>query len=355
MKVVIFAGGHGTRLWPLSRKNSPKQFEKFFNGKSTLQLALERISPIVGVEDIYISSNKKYQKILEEQAPELPKENFIWEPTRRDLAAAVGLSFFTLKKQGYSGPVAILWADHLMDNVDEFRNALQTAEELVNKNSNRFIYLAEKPRFANHNLGWITVGEKIEEKNDLEIHEFKSWKYRPELEKCKEMFASGKSLWNPGYFVASVDFVIGLYKQFQPAIFDQLNIISKNPKKLSEIYPEIESISFDDAILEHTTPEQAVVIKVNLGWSDPGTLYALKEVRAESEESNVMTGKTYDLGSRDTLVINKDSDKLIATSGLDGMLVINTKDVLLVVHKDDVPNVKKIVGELEAEGLEEYI
>lgn len=355
MKLVIFAGGHGTRLWPLSRKNSPKQFEKLFNGKSTLQLAIDRVQDIFGVENIYISTNEKFADLIKEQLPILPKENIFLEPAKRDLAAAVGLSFMKIHQTGYSGPIAILWADHLMDRVEEFTKALTTGEELIIENPNRFVFLGEHPRFANHNLGWITVGDKINEKNGLPVYEFKSWKYRPELEQCKQMFESGKSFWNPGYFVTSVEFVLGLYREFMPEMHRALKDMVKDPEDISSKYPTLESISFDNAILEKVSPSQAVVLKINMGWSDPGTLYALKEALEESPESNVTKGKTFTLETKDTLVINHEENKLVTTVGLEGMVVINTEDAVIVVHKDDVPKVKVLVDKLKEEGLEEYI
>ncbi len=355
MKLVIFAGGHGTRLWPLSRKNSPKQFEKLFEGKSTLQLAIDRVQDIFGTENIYISTNEKFQTLIQEQLPMLPKENIFLEPEKRDLAAAVGLSFMKISGSGYNGPIAILWADHLMQRVEEFTKALTTGEELIIENPNRFVFLGEHPRFANHNLGWITVGDKINEKNGLSVFEFKNWKYRPELEACKQMFESGKSFWNPGYFVTSVEFVLSLYKELMPEMYKSLREMVKDPEKIKSIYPTLESISFDNAILEKTSPEQAVVLKIDMGWSDPGTLYALKEALQESPEANVTKGKTYELDTKDTLVINNEEDKLVTTVGLDGMVVINTVDAIIVVHKDDVPKVKLLVGELKEHGLEKYI
>lgn len=355
MKILIFAGGHGTRLWPLSRKNSPKQFDPFFNGKSTLQLAIERVRPIASMEDIYISTNKNYKSLVKKQIPDIPDENIILEPERRDLAPAVGLSFIHLKEKNGSEPVAIIWSDHLMDNVNEFRQALKTGEGLIKKSPNRFVYLGEKPRFANHNLGWITVGKAIETIDEMEVLEFISWKYRPELSLCKKMYASGQSFWNPGYFVTSIDFVLGLYKEFVPKMYTQLQEIAQDFSKLDEIYPKMEAISFDDAILERTTPEQAVVLKVNMGWSDPGSLYALKEAIAKTQKDNVSQGRTFEYGTKDSLIINKEDKKLVATANLNGMVVINTEDVLLVVHKDDVPKVKEIVRELDQLDMDEYI
>lgn len=355
MKLIIFAGGHGTRLWPLSRKNSPKQFEKIFNGKSTLQLAVERVQDVFGLENIYISTNEKYERLVKAQVPNLREENIFLEPSRRDLAGAIGLSFMKLEKQGYDGPIAIIWADHLMERVEEFQKALTTAEELITENSQRFVFLAEKPRFANHNLGWITMGKSLDKKNGIPVSEFISWKYRPDLETCKTMFESGNSYWNPGYWVTSVSFVINLYKEHMSEMYAKLSEIIKYPKRIRKLYDELESISFDNAIVEKAKPEQAIVLRVDLGWSDPGTLYAMKEALQESPESNVTLGNTVDLGSTDSMIYNTEEKKLVTTIGLDGMVVINTKDALIVVHKDNVPRVKELVEKLEKDGFEENI
>jgi mannose-1-phosphate guanylyltransferase len=232
---------------------------------------------------------------------------------------------------------------------------LQAGDKLIQQDPNRFIFLGEKPRFPNHNLGWITVGEKLDTQDGFPVLKFKSWKYRPDLELCKKMFSSGKSLWNPGYFITSVDFVIDLYKKHKPEMYTALQEIVDKPEKMDDMYPALESISFDDAIVEKTSPEQAIVLAVDMGWSEPGTLYALKEALQASKEANVTKGKTYELDTKDSLIFNFEDDKLVATVGLDGFVVINMKDALIVVHKDDVPKVKKLVNKLEKAGLAEYI
>ena len=355
MKLIIFAGGHGTRLWPLSRKNTPKQFESLFEGKSTLQLAVNRVQDIFGIENIYISSNEQYKKLIFDQIKELPENNFLSEPVKRDQAAAVGLSLMKLKNNGYTGPIAILWADHLMKNVEEFQKALAIGEELINENPNRFIFIGEKPRFPNHNLGWITVGEEITKKNEISVLEFKNWIYRPEIKICKQLFEEGKSYWNPGYFITSVDFVLSLYETKMPDMFQLLEKMGKDSKLIDKLYPTVESISFDDAIVTKTKPEQAVVLSVDMGWSDPGTLYALKEALQKTPAANVSQGNVFNLKSKDCLVINRDEAKLITTIGLEGMIIINTKDAAIIVHKDNVPKVKELVTKLDEKDLRKYI
>lgn len=350
MKLVVFAGGHGTRLWPLSRKNSPKQFEKMFDGKSTLQLTIERIEGQYPVSDIYISTNKQYKDIIREQLPQIPEENLIFEPEKRDLAAAVGLAFMTIKGSGYSGPISILWSDHIMEHVDTFRLALKTAEELIIQDPNRFVFIGEDPRFANENLGWIKIGSQLDRMNEFPIHAFKGWAYRPPLEECKTMFASNTALWNPGYFITSVDFVLDLYKKFHPQMHKDLELMVGDPNKLIELYPKQPAMHFDTAIVEKTDPSQAVVLHAHLGWSDPGTLYALKEALETEREETVKIGKVVSHNCSDSLIYNQNPKQLIATSGLDGFIIVNTPDALLVCPKEEVRFIKDLLEKIELSG-----
>ncbi|MEI7578875.1 MAG: sugar phosphate nucleotidyltransferase [bacterium] len=355
MKAIIFAGGHGTRLWPLSRKNSPKQFEKFINGASTFQQTIKNVAPVIKLSDIYVSTNEKFAPILKEQQPDLPEANFLLEPAKRDLAPAVGLSFLKLQQTGYQGAVAILWSDSVMKKPENFCKALLTGEELIKQNPEQFVFIGENPTFPNHNLGWISVSKEIKHTKDLSIWEFASWVYRPELELCKKLFKSGKAFWNTGYLITSVAYVLSLYQKYQPKMYAELQKIIANPQLLNQIYPTLESISLDDAITHHTSPAAAKVINTDLGWDDPGTLFALKRVLVPERKENATKGETVLLDTTDSLVFNYEENKVVTTIGLDGYVVVNMNDALLIVHKDKVPDVKKMVAELEKQGKEKYV
>lgn len=350
MNIVIFAGGAGTRLWPLSRKNSPKQFTIFKDNQSTLQMAVNRVKNF-GWENIFVATNAEYQTIVEEQIPDLPTGHIMTEPARRDLAAAVGLALFRLKAQGKHGTVAMLWADHFMDKPANFEQALRQGEELIAENSNRFVFLGEKARFANHNLGWIKLGTPLASN----AYAFSAWKYRPEVAECKEMFASHDWVWNTGYFVFDLDFVIGLYQKHQPELSAVLEKMATDETLVARDYHHLPATSFDQAIVEKINADQAVVLKVNLGWSDPGTLYALKEALAASETENFSKGLTVTRNTVDSFVYNEEAKKVVAVIGLEGMVVVNTKDALLVCHKDQVPEIKSLLKDIEDQGLLEYL
>ncbi len=350
MNFLIFAGGAGTRLWPISRSQSPKQFEKLKDDTSTLQMAVERISSL-GLENIYISTNSRYVDLVQKQIPGIPADHIMSEPARRDLAAAVLLGLLRLKHKGISGTVALLWADHFMERPDNFRTALLRAEELIAEDSNRFIFLAEKPRFPNHNLGWIQVGEEITEG----VCTFEGWKYRPHLVECEEMFDSGVWQWNPGYFVADIDFVLGLYQKHQHELYAAVLAMVEGSRNIETEYSSVLASSFDNAIIEKIDQSQAVVLPVDLGWSDPGTLYALKEALQNAPDETVLIGNTYEMDSSDSFIFNDEPDKLVSVIGLKGMIVVNTKDALLVVHKDQVPEIKTLLSKLQEDGKEKYL
>lgn len=346
MKLIIFAGGIGTRLWPLSRQNSPKQFDKIFSGKSTLELAIERVAPVFGYENIFIQTTPQFESIVNKQIVQINKDNIIVEPERRNLAPAVCLTAVELNKRGYKDPVALLWADHLMDNPEEFIQALKTGETLIEDKGDRFIFLGEKPRFANNNLGWIKVGERIDTLDGVDFFSFAGWKYKPTTSECEEMFNSGSYYWNPGYFITSIDFLLEQYKKLAPDIY----------KNVSEgRYNKAEAIHFDRAIIEKVDLSRAVVIKTNMGWSDPGTLYALKEALEKNKQANVTQGEVVTLNSSDSLIYNLEKNKLVTTVGLNGMVIVNTPDALVVVPKEEVVNITKLVKKLKEEGKDKYL
>lgn len=346
MKLVIFAGGIGSRLWPLSRVNSPKQFDQTFSGKSTLQLAIDRIKKSFIIDDIFIQTVSTYEDIIREQIPDLPQENIIIEPCRRNLGPAVCLAALELAKKNYSGSIAILWADHLMTDPEEFINALKIAEELIKENSERFIFLGEKPRFANNNLGWIKTKEELGQKHGHGIFSFGGWKYKPTSKECNKLLESKSAFWNPGYFITSIEFLLEQYKSLAPDIYAQ--VVNGN-------YELAKATHFDRAIIEKIDTQKAVIIATDMGWSDPGTLYALKEALSNSTEENVVQGNVSLLNTSDSLIYNFDKDKIIAVVGLKGIVLVNTVDALVAVAKEEVVNITKLLKQLKEEGQDKYL
>ncbi len=346
MKIIVFAGGIGTRLWPLSRRRLPKQFLKIFKGRSTLQLAIERVADIFGYQDIYLQTTGEFIDLVKKQLPNFLEENIIVEPQRRNVAPAVCLAIWQLNQSGYQGPIAILWADHLMAKVDNFIQVLQFGEQIIQHKLASLVFMAERPRYANNNLGWLKVGAKMGQLWEKPYYKFYGWKYKPSPAECEKMFQSGKYFWNPGYFITSVNFLIRQYKKLAPKIFQA---VSQNN------YSEAPAQSFDRAIIEKISLNQAVVLKTDLGWSDPGTLYALKEVLAKKQSDNVTQGQVYNLNSRDCLVYNLENKKLVVTIGVNGFIIVNTRDVLLVLPKEEVKYLTGLLEELSLAGLEKFL
>lgn len=351
MKVVIFAGGVGTRLWPLSRKHTPKQFEKIIGNKSTLQLAVDRVLPISKPADIFISSGEVYKEILIKQLPQIPKTNFILEPEMRDVGAAVGLVTAIFEKIAPKEPFIILWSDHLVKNESLFRDILQVVSKILKIERNKIVFIGQRSRFPSQNLGWIEFGKKIKKVDGVSVFVFKNLHYRPEVELAEKFHRSLHHAWNPGYFGTTAGFLFSLYKKYAPKMHEKLLEIQKTwgtsnfESTLKAIYPTLEKVSFDNLILEKIETTDGYVVGADLGWSDVGAWESLKEALTKKLDENVSRGKVMVKDSRDSLIFNY-TDQMVVGIDLASTLVINTEDVVLVCPKDSVPKIKKLVESL---------
>ncbi len=353
MKAVIFAGGVGTRLWPLSRKKSPKQFEKVVGDKSTLQLAAERLLPEFQPEDIYVSTGTNYVALVKEQLPFLPEENIIAEPAKRDVGPAVALIMGYLAKKFPHEPVVILWSDHLVRGIELFKKIVMQASDVVKEHKNRIVFIGQKPRFASENLGWIQRGEQKVKKSDIEFCSFEGFKYRPNTETAKQYFEDNNYCWNLGYFVTTPAFMYDLFKQYSPNIYEVTEKIvnASSTDKFNDLllkhYQEMPEISFDNAVLEQLDKSYAYVVIADIGWSDVGAWEALKEALEQHRYDNITKGRVLLENSEDNLVYNYDGKKLIVGVNLNNLLVVNTGDVVLVAEKSAVKQIKKLVESFE--------
>lgn len=351
MKAVIFAGGVGTRLWPLSRKKSPKQFEKIVGDKSTLQLAVARIQPDFAMSDVYVATGISHVTTVKAQLPDLPDSHVVGEPQMRDVGPAVGLMTGILARESPHEPMVILWSDHLVKEEALFRKILSAAGEVVTKDSEKIIFVSQKPRFASVNLGWIEYGDVVTKKQGIAFRSFADFQYKPDAKTAKKYFASARYAWNVGYFVTTPAFLWSQYKTFAPNLYEGLRRITASWKTkdfsrlMNEIYPALEKIHFDNAILEKLDPAHALVVSEDIQWSDIGAWEALKEALAESKTHNVIQGKALLNSTKDSLVYNY-TDQLVAAIDLDDMLVVNTSDVVLVCKKSSVAKIKQFVERL---------
>lgn len=359
MKAVIFPGGIGTRMWPLSRIKTPKQFNPVLKNKSTFELMVDHIVSKWSIEDVFVGTNVDYVGMVKERVPSLLDDHIFKEPAMRDLGPAVGYAMFVLNKLAPDEPVAILWADDLVKKSDVFVKLLGLAEDYLKENPRQLVYIGQKPLFPDQNKGWIHRGKAIKHYNGISMYEFKDWYYRPPLELAEEYFRSGVHAVNTGYFMTTPGFIVSLYKKFAPEMYTQLETLvstwgtSEHDEAMRKIYPLLDKISFDDLIISKTSPEDAVVMVTDLGWYGFGDWESIKEALQEQPQDVVTKGLVKHRNSTDSLIYNY-TGQLVTGIGLDHMLVIVTEDAILICPKKQVPEIKKMLKEFEGTELEKY-
>ncbi len=346
--VVIMAGGSGTRLWPLSRKEHPKQFQKLTSEEFTLiQETYNRICPLVKPEKIFVSTTTQYVDLVKKQLPKLPKNNIIVEPCGRDTAPAMGLVAYTIYKKDKNATIITTPSDHAIKNPDIYVCTVQTAIEVLEKHDKRFGLIGINPTEPSTELGYIQLGNEIKGKYKHKVFEAEAFKEKPNAKTAKEYFSHWSYLWNAAYFIFKASTLLNMMKTHAPYIPETLEQMNKktSKKQQNELYKSLPREPIDTVILEKLTQKERFVVPADLIWSDVGNWKTLHDFY-KNGSTNVYRGIAYTTDTKNCFLFSKKS-KTIATLGLKDVIVIDADDVILIAHRDEAHNVKKIIKQLE--------
>lgn len=348
MKVVILAGGSGTRLWPLSRANYPKQFVKI-KGKSLLSRTYERFLGISNRDDIYIITNEKYKFYVINDLIELNtdiEKKIILEPVGKNTAGAVILSskFLTdVLKVKENEVLFITPSDHIIDDLDEFYKGINTAVEYAKKNY--IVTFGIKPKLPHTGYGYIEKGDKISD----DIYTVKSFREKPDIKTAEKYFKARKFYWNSGMFCFTLGTMKQEFKKYQKELYKFYGI---SYKKLLENFNDLKSISIDYAVMEKT--RKAAVVLSKIFWSDVGSWESLSDVYPKDVNNNVKVGDIFDLNTKNSIIYS-DSKKLISTVDIKDVIVVETDDALLIAKKGSGEKIREIVNLLKNQERKEVV
>lgn len=358
---VILAGGGGTRLWPKSRKKSPKHLLKLFDDVSLLKLAYQRIAPIIPDEQILVITHKDHASEVMEELPAIPKKNFIVEPEAKNTAMAMGVSSAYIHKTNPNASVIFLPADHIIKNYQRFQlNALASLR--VASQKEEIVSIGIKPTFAHTGLGYIKIGKELDEESGIAkkgfVFKVDSFKEKPNLPTAQAFIASGQYLWNANYYSWSTHTILRAFEQHCPQVYKALEKVLNSELTesfMEKLYSEVgDPNSIDYEISEKV--KNIVVIPGDFDWSDVGDWKVVYDLREKDSNGNVIVNKQTDfinVGSKNSLI--EANGKLIALVGLENIVVIDTEDALLIVSKDKTQDVKKVVEKLKEEKKEKYL
>lgn len=357
---VIMAGGGGTRFWPLSRKERPKQLLNLSGKDIMVNETIDRIATIVEREDIFIVTNTTQAELMKtETAGKMRTDHILAEPAARNTAACIGYAAMEIVKKYEDGIMCILPSDHFIKDTEEYAKVMTAAVKAAEE-TDMLVTIGIRPTFPATGYGYIKAmpgsGQEMAGtgKTYCKVEEFVE---KPDEETAKVYLADGNYTWNSGMFIWKASTILKKFQALLPDIYACLEEIGsamgteKEAEVIERVYPEIPKISIDYGIMERC--KDVITLAGDFGWNDIGSLDMLGTVKEADENGNVLYGEQVNLDTGDCVIYG--TDKLIATIGVDNLIIVQTKDAVLVCRKDKAQDVKKVVDILQDKKMDDYL
>lgn len=346
--VAIMAGGIGSRFWPMSRTGFPKQFlDILHTGRTLIQSTYDRYVQFIPNEHIYVVTSTEYADIVKEQLPQLPVENILCEPSRKNTAPCIAYVSYKLQQLNENGLLICAPADHLILDAPAFAKVCSDAFGFVNE-INALVTLGIKPTYANTGYGYIQHEPLPVAEN---VYQVKTFTEKPNLELAKTFLSSGDFLWNAGIFVWKIKNIVKAFEKFLPEMHEvfvaekELFNTAREQEAIDRIYPQCTNISIDYGIMEKA--DNVYVMPSSFGWSDLGTWNSAYENMEKDYFGNAVAGKHVMIIDATKNVVHAEDKKLVLLQGLDDFIVVDTKDVLLICKKEKEQEIKEYVAEVK--------
>lgn len=353
---LIMAGGGGTRLWPMSRREHPKQMLKLVGERTMFQLSVDRLLPLLPTDHIYVVTAAEQVAPLAAQYPDLPRENFIIEPMGRGTASCIGLSAMHLARRDSEATMVVVTADHFIKREDTFRSVLRAAQTIAK--DGYLVTLGIEPTFASTGYGYIRQGAQLGQVDGFTYFQAERFTEKPDAATAQIFLDEGIYAWNSGMFIWQVGVILGEMQRSMPALTTVLSELGQAldtqtyDETLHHLWPTLQKETIDYGIMEKA--EKVAVVPVDLDWSDIGAWASVKDLHVPDESGNVLLGDTIDIDSEDTMVFAQ-GERLVVTIGVDDLIVVDTPNAVLITRRDQSQRVREVVERLRAEKREDQL
>lgn len=352
--IVIMAGGSGTRLWPLSRKNQPKQFHAFLSEKTLLEETFDRAKLVVPEDAIFISTNGSYRKKIREILPNFPDKRLILEPSPKGTAPAIGLVSAVIGSEFPNAVIATIASDHAIENEEAFADSLKTAFSAAETDRDKLVVIGINPTSPDSGLGYIRMGKHYSKPSGRDIFFVDEFKEKPDRETAKSYLSDWRYLWNAGYFIFPAKTMLEWINMYAPDLASITNAIAAHAKKseltdmkLSALYENAPNQAIEPVIVEKLPPESRIVVPAPMRWSDIGSWGSLYEFFSTRQgKDSVLSGDCIEYDGKGNLIYGT-RERTITTFGVQDLVIVDTNDALLIADRHQSGDIKKLIDTLK--------